>query len=67
MSFLIYLILLSIGLGLIGVGAFFWALRNDQFDDPEGNAARVLLDKKPPQKKGMTDDDLASLIDHEDA
>ncbi len=51
MSFLIYLIPLSIALGLLGVAAFFWALRNDQFDDPEGNAARVLLNEKPPQER----------------
>lgn len=51
MSFLIYLIPLSIALGLLGVAAFIWALRNDQFDDPEGNAARVLLNEIPPQPK----------------
>ena len=40
------LILLPIALllGLPGLAAFFWALRHDQFDDPEGNAARILLD-----------------------
>ena len=51
LSYLIYLIPLSIALGLLGVAAFIWALRNDQFDDPEGNAARVLLNDTPPQPK----------------
>ena len=40
------LILLPIALllGLTGLAAFFWALRNDQFDDPDGSAARILID-----------------------
>ncbi len=67
MSYLIYLIPLSIALGLLGVVAFIWALRNDQFDDPEGNAARVLLIDSPPQPKGLTDDKLASHADNENA
>jgi cbb3-type cytochrome oxidase maturation protein len=31
-------------LGLGGLAAFFWALRNGQFDDPDGDAARILID-----------------------
>ena len=40
------LILLPIPLllGLAGLAAFFWALRNNQFDDPDGAAARILID-----------------------
>lgn len=37
------LIPLSIGLGLVGLGAFFWALEHDQFADPEGAASRILF------------------------
>lgn len=40
---LLVLIPLSIGMGLIGLIAFVWALRHDQFDDPDGNAHRVLM------------------------
>lgn len=40
---LLLLIPLSIGMGLVGLGAFVWALRHDQFEDPDGNAARVLI------------------------
>lgn len=36
------LIPLSLGLGLIGLCAFLWALRNGQFDDPDGAAWRVI-------------------------
>lgn len=31
-------------LGIIGVGVFFWAVRNGQYDDMDGAANRVLLD-----------------------
>ncbi|RMD47574.1 MAG: cbb3-type cytochrome oxidase assembly protein CcoS [Alphaproteobacteria bacterium] len=42
MAALVYLIPASILLGLVGLGAFVWALRNNQFDDPEGDAQRIL-------------------------
>jgi cbb3-type cytochrome oxidase maturation protein len=44
MSVLLYLIPISLSLGGIGLVAFFWAIRSKQFEDPEGNAARILLD-----------------------
>ena len=34
----------SIALGLIGLGAFWWSLKSGQYDDPAGDAARILLD-----------------------
>ena len=36
------LIPVSINLGLIGLGAFFRALRHAQYDDLDGAAARIL-------------------------
>lgn len=48
LSALIVLIPVSIGMGLVGLGAFFWAMRKDQFEDPEGNAWRVLAPENPP-------------------
>lgn len=36
------LVPLSLLLGLIGLVAFIWALRNGQFDDPDGDAWRVI-------------------------
>lgn len=42
MSSFFILIPLSLGMGLVGLGAFVWALRSAQFDDPAGNAARIL-------------------------
>lgn len=44
MTGLAFLIPIAIFLGLIGLGAFFWALSDGQFDDPDGAAARILLD-----------------------
>lgn len=44
MSGLIYLIPIALLLGGIGLAAFLWALKSGQFEDPEGAAARVLLD-----------------------
>lgn len=35
---------MSVFLGLIGVGAFWWTLRHGQYDDPAGDSARILLD-----------------------
>ena len=44
MSALLYLIPAALGLGLIALAAFIWALRARQFDDPEGAALRILFD-----------------------
>jgi cbb3-type cytochrome oxidase maturation protein len=38
------LIPIALFLGALGLGAFFWALKSGQFDDPDGSAERVLLD-----------------------
>lgn len=42
MDILVYLIPASLALGGLGLAAFFWALRKGQFDDPEGDASRIL-------------------------
>jgi cbb3-type cytochrome oxidase maturation protein len=34
----------SILLGLLGLIAFGWTVRNNQYDDPDGDAARILDD-----------------------
>ncbi|MEY8099514.1 cbb3-type cytochrome oxidase assembly protein CcoS [Falsihalocynthiibacter sp. S25ZX9] len=64
---LLVLIPLSISFGLIGVAAFFWAFHNNQFDDPQGNASRVLLKDIPPQTKGQKHDNLAPHPDHKNS
>lgn len=50
MEILIWLIPVSLVLGLLGLGAFVWTLRHRQYDDPTGDAERILLpdwDDKP--------------------
>lgn len=41
---LTFLIPIALGLGCLGLAAFFWAMRSGQFDDPDGAALRILLD-----------------------
>jgi cbb3-type cytochrome oxidase maturation protein len=42
MSILSVLIPVSLALGAIGLIAFVWSLRSRQYDDPEGDARRIL-------------------------
>lgn len=42
MSTLLFLIPVALFLGLIGLGAFLWALRSRQFEDLDGAALRIL-------------------------
>jgi cbb3-type cytochrome oxidase maturation protein len=44
MNIVVFLAPFSIGLGLIALGAFWWTLRADQYEDPLGDAARILVD-----------------------
>ncbi len=50
MQILAILIPASLILGGLGLAAFFWAIRTRQFDDPTGDASRILTkdwDKHP--------------------
>jgi cbb3-type cytochrome oxidase maturation protein len=44
MNVLLYLVPLALALGLTGLAAFLWSLRNGQYDDMEGAALRILPD-----------------------
>jgi len=46
MTVLGFLIPISLFLGLVGLLAFLWSLKSNQYDDMEGNAARILFDEK---------------------
>ena len=48
MDSLLLLIPLALLLGLFGLAAFLWALKNNQFEDLEGGAQRILRDDEPP-------------------
>ena len=52
MNILIYLIPISLILGGVGLLFFVFTVRTNQYDDPEGNARRILSDQyddKPKQ------------------
>ncbi len=44
MEALIWLAPLALLLGVVGLGAFLWALRSGQYDDLDGAAERILFD-----------------------
>ncbi|MEQ3625381.1 MAG: cbb3-type cytochrome oxidase assembly protein CcoS [Celeribacter sp.] len=48
MNILVVLIPVSICLGAAGLAACLWTLRHGQYDDLEGDAARILLDETDP-------------------
>lgn len=41
----------SVLLGLIGLGAFWWTMSHGQYEDPVGDASRILLD--PPEDRPL--------------
>jgi cbb3-type cytochrome oxidase maturation protein len=44
MNILTYLIPISLVLGGVGLVAFVYTVRSNQYDDPEGDARRILSD-----------------------
>ena len=44
MDVLVYLIPISIFLGGVGLVAFVYTVRSNQYDDPDGNSQRILSD-----------------------
>ena len=44
----LYLVPIALALGVVGLGAFAWSLRNGQYDDLEGAAERILFDDDAP-------------------
>jgi cbb3-type cytochrome oxidase maturation protein len=39
-----FLVPIALGMGLAGLAAFMWTLRNGQYDDLEGAAHRILFE-----------------------
>ena len=44
MNYLAILVPLAILMGVVGLAAFLWSLRSDQYEDLDGAAERILLD-----------------------
>lgn len=49
MEVLVILVPLALGLGLVGLLAFLWSLKNGQYDDLEGAAWRAIADDEPQE------------------
>jgi len=45
MTNLLLLIPAALFLGLLGLGAFLWSLKSDQYEDLDGEAERILHDE----------------------
>lgn len=50
MEVFLYLVPLSLSLGLLGLGAFLWSVRSGQFDDLDHAAWHAILDDEPLPK-----------------
>lgn len=48
MTALIYLIPTAICICIVGLIAFFWTVKSGQYDDPKGDAARMLYTQDKP-------------------
>ncbi|WBU58718.1 cbb3-type cytochrome oxidase assembly protein CcoS [Paracoccus sediminicola] len=48
MTILHLLIPVTLAMGVVGLGAFFWSLRSNQYDDLAGDATRILHDEDTP-------------------
>jgi cbb3-type cytochrome oxidase maturation protein len=53
MTVLGFLIPIALLLGGLGLAAFIWALRSGQFSDPDGDAARILIDDPDDRPSGQ--------------
>lgn len=52
MESLYFLIPLSIVVVALGICLFFWAVKNGQYDDLDGEAERILFDELDTRMKG---------------
>lgn len=49
MTGILLLIPIALGLGLLALIGFLWALHGNQFEDLDSAATRILYDEDPPQ------------------
>ncbi len=48
MSAILWLVPAALALGFCGLIAFFWSMKSGQFDDPKGDASRILMSEDRP-------------------
>ncbi|WP_144096385.1 cbb3-type cytochrome oxidase assembly protein CcoS [Croceicoccus sediminis] len=46
MNGLLFLIPVALGMGGLGLAAFFWSMRSGQYEDLDGAAQRILIDEE---------------------
>ena len=51
MSVLLFLIPITLALGLLGLGCFLWSLKSKQYEDLQGSASRILFDDSAYDQK----------------
>ncbi|MBI1403394.1 MAG: cbb3-type cytochrome oxidase assembly protein CcoS [Porphyrobacter sp.] len=49
MTGLAFLIPIALGMGLMGLAAFFWSMKDGQYEDLDGAAARILIEDEGPE------------------
>lgn len=54
MGVIVLLIAFSLLVALTFLGAFFWAVKSGQFDDPQTPSIRMLFDDEPSSKKNKS-------------
>ncbi|WP_439545141.1 cbb3-type cytochrome oxidase assembly protein CcoS [Sandarakinorhabdus sp.] len=57
MNGILVLIPVALGLGLLGLFAFFWAVGRGQFDDLDGAALRIFIDDEGDTRTPEARDD----------
>ncbi len=57
MTGLSFLLPIALGLGLLGLAAFFWSAKNGQFDDLDGASMRILIDDEDEGPPASGDDE----------
>ena len=48
MTILLLLAPLAVLIALLGLWGFWWSVATNQYDDPQGDALRILADDDPP-------------------
>jgi len=51
MNDFLFLVPISIAMGIVGLIVFLWTLRSDQYEDLDGAAYRILDDEDAPIKE----------------
>ncbi|MEE4207058.1 MAG: cbb3-type cytochrome oxidase assembly protein CcoS [Erythrobacter sp.] len=51
MTGLSFLIPIALGMGVLGLAAFFWSMKSGQYDDLDGAANRILIEDEKDERE----------------